>query len=36
MELYSPDVVDIIVTFEEEFGMEIPERKMMGIVTVGM
>lgn len=33
--LSSLDVVDIIVAFEEEFDVDIPDRKLMEIVTVG-
>lgn len=29
------DVVNIIVAFEDEFGIEIPDRKLSKIVTVG-
>lgn len=33
--LSSLDVVNIIVAFEDEFGIEIPDRKLSEIVTVG-
>ncbi len=33
--LSSLDVVDAIVGFEEEFDIEIPDRKFVEIVTVG-
>ena len=33
--LSSLDVVDIVVAFEEEFDVEIPERRLMEIVTIG-
>jgi acyl carrier protein len=34
MGLSSLDVVNIVVAFEEEFGIEIPDRKLTEIVTV--
>lgn len=33
--LSSLDVVNIIVAFEDEFGIEIPDRKLSEIMTVG-
>ena len=33
--LSSLDVVNIIVAFEDEFGIEIPDRKLSEIVTAG-
>lgn len=33
--LSSLDVVNMIVAFEDEFGIEIPDRKLPEIVTVG-
>lgn len=33
--LSSLDVVNIIVAFEDEFGIEIPDRRLSEIVTVG-
>ena len=32
--LSSLDIVDVIVAFEEEFGIEVPDRKFSRIVTV--
>lgn len=32
--LSSLDVVDLVVTFEEEFEVVIPERKLLEIITV--
>jgi acyl carrier protein len=32
--LSSLDVVNIVVAFEDEFGIEIPDRKLTEIVTV--
>lgn len=34
LQLSSLDIVNIIVAFEEEFDIEIPERKLSQIVTV--
>lgn len=34
LELSSLDVVNIIVAFEDEFEIEIPDRKLLEIVTV--
>lgn len=33
--LSSLDVVNMVVTFEDEFGIEIPDRKLSEIVTIG-
>ncbi len=33
--LSSLDVMDIVVAFEEEFKVEIPDRKVLEIVTIG-
>lgn len=33
--LNSLDVVNLIVTFEDEFGIEIPDRAIQDFVTVG-
>lgn len=33
--LSSLDVVNMIVAFEDEFGIEIPDRKLSELVTVG-
>lgn len=33
--LSSLDVFNIVVMFEEEFGIEIPDRRIAGFVTVG-
>lgn len=35
LELSSLDVVNIIVAFEDEFEIEIPDRKLSEIITVG-
>ncbi len=35
LELNSLDVVNMIVTFEENFDIEIPEQKIKDLVTVG-
>lgn len=32
--LSSLDIVDLVVAFEEEFGVEVPERKLLEIITV--
>lgn len=34
LELSSLDMVNIIVAFEDEFGIEIPDRKLSEIITV--
>ena len=34
LELSSLDVMDIVVTVEEEFAVEIPERRLSELVTV--
>lgn len=35
LELSSLDLVNIIVAFEDEFNIEIPDRKISEIITVG-
>jgi len=35
LELNSLDVVNMVVTFEEKFDIEIPEQKIKDFVTVG-
>lgn len=35
LDLNSLDVVNLIVTFEDEFGIEIPDRAIQDFVTVG-
>lgn len=35
LDLNSLDVVDLIVNFEDEFGIEIPDRAILDFVTVG-
>lgn len=35
LKLSSLELVTMMVTFEEEFGIEIPERRISSIVTVG-
>lgn len=34
LEMSSLDIVDVIVAFEEAFGIEIPDRKLSEIITV--
>jgi len=35
LDLNSLDVINLIVMFEQEFGVEIPDRQIMKFVTVG-
>lgn len=35
LNLSSLDVVNIVVAFEDEFGIEIPDRDIKGLTTVG-
>lgn len=35
LDLSSFDIMNVIVAFEDEFDIEIPERKLMELVTIG-
>lgn len=35
LDLTSLDVIDIVLAFEDEFGIEIPDRAIRDLVTVG-